>query len=68
MNPALIIAILEQILIPEIAAIIRAHANATNGQLPNDAQVLAALDIDAAKVVAVGEAWLAAHPETPPAP
>lgn len=61
MNPALIAALLQQILIPEIVAVIRAHHNAT-GQLPTDAQVIAALSSDADKGITIGEAWLAAHP------
>lgn len=62
MNPLLLAALIENVLIPEIAAAIRAHVNATNGKLPTDAEVLAALDLNASRVIAVGEAWLAAHP------
>lgn len=64
MNPALLAALLQQIIIPEVVAVIRAHHNAT-GQLPTDAEVLAALGADADKGIAIGEAWLAAHPVTP---
>lgn len=59
MNNALIIATLQQIVIPEILAIIRAHKNAT-GADPTAEQILAALQFDADRVVAVGEAFLAA--------
>ncbi len=50
--------IISQILIPEIIAVIRAHQNASNGQMPTDAQVLAALALDAARVQAIGQAFL----------
>lgn len=59
----LILALLTQIVIPEVSAIIRAHYNAT-GKLPTDAEIIAALGTNAAGVVSVGEAWLAAHPPT----
>jgi hypothetical protein len=60
-NQALISALIQQVAIPEILAVIRAHHNAT-GSLPTDAQVIAALGQDADGVVATGQAWLAAHP------
>lgn len=62
MNPQLLTALLQQILIPEVIAVVRAHHNAT-GALPTDAQVMAALGADADKGVSIGEAWLAAHPD-----
>jgi hypothetical protein len=55
--------LLTQVVIPEIAAIIRAHHNAT-GQMPTDAQVLAALGSDTNTGITIGEAWLQAHPVT----
>lgn len=61
MNPALLSALLTQIVIPEITAVIRAHKNAT-GNLPTDAQIIAALGTDADQGIAIGQAWLAAHP------
>lgn len=64
MNPALIIALIQQIILPEVLVAIRAHRNAT-GQDPTDAQILAALQIDATKGITIGQAWLAAHPPTP---
>jgi hypothetical protein len=65
MNPALIAALLTQVVIPEIAAIIRAHHNAT-GNMPTDAQIIAALDTDTTNQIAIGQAWLAAHPAKTP--
>jgi hypothetical protein len=56
----LVAPLLTQVIIPEIAAIIRAHHNAT-GQMPTDAQVLAALGADTQAGITIGEAWLAAH-------
>lgn len=58
---ALILAILQNVVIPEVVVAIRSHYNAT-GQLPTDEQVLAALHLNADRVVAIGEAWLAANP------
>jgi hypothetical protein len=55
--------IITQILIPEIAAVIRAHHNAT-GNMPTDAQVIAALNADADRYIALGQAWLDTHPAT----
>lgn len=59
MNP-LLIALIQQVLIPEIAIVFRAHANAGLPP-PTEAQVLAALGADADKGITVGQAWLAAH-------
>lgn len=61
MNSNMLAALLQQIVIPEVIAVVRAHHNAT-GNLPTDAEVLAALGADADKGISVGEAWLAAHP------
>lgn len=60
----LIIALLQQIVIPEVVAVIRAHY-AASGKMPTEAEVFAALGVNANGVISVGEAWLAAHPETP---
>lgn len=60
----LIFAILQQVIIPEIVVAVRSHFNAT-GNLPTDEQVIAALNLHADRVVAIGEAWLASHPPTP---
>lgn len=56
-----LLALARQILIPEIAIVFRAHANA-NLPPPTSEQVEAALGLDADKVVSIGRAWLAAHP------
>lgn len=62
MNPALLVAIIQNIVVPEVAGIIRAHRQQT-GQDPTDAEIIAKLQIDATKFIDAGEAWLAAHPE-----
>lgn len=59
----LIAALLTQVVIPEIASVIRAHHNAT-GNMPTDAQVIAALGVDANSGISIGQAWLAAHQTT----
>ncbi len=51
--------LIKDILIPEVAAIIRAHANASNGTLPTDAQVLAAFGDDVTRYTTIGKAFLA---------
>lgn len=56
---ALVVSLLQNVVLPEIFAIFRAHHNAT-GQMPTDEQVLAALQLDADRVINVGEAFLAA--------
>ena len=57
----LILALLQQVIVPELMVAVRAHWNAT-GNLPTDAQILAALTLNADRVVAIGESWLASHP------
>ena len=57
----LILAMLQNVIIPEVLVAIRSHWNAT-GNLPTDAQILAALALNADRVVAIGESWLASHP------
>lgn len=49
--------IITNILIPEIGAIFRAFAN-RNQPPPSDAEVLAALNLDADRVTALGQAFL----------
>jgi hypothetical protein len=61
MDMNLLAALISQVIVPEIATAIRAHHNAT-GKMPTDAEILAALGADADKGIAVGSAWLAAHP------
>ena len=67
MNPALIAALIEQIVVPEIAAIVRAHHNAT-GKTPTDTEILAALQADTSRYIQLGEAFLASKGATPAAP
>lgn len=50
--------------IPELLQFIKGFHTA-NGTLPTDAQVIANFQTDAARVTAVADAWLAAHPVTP---
>ena len=58
----LLIALLQNVVIPEIIVAIKAHHNAT-GNYPTETEVLAAVDTTAARITARGTAWLAAHPE-----
>lgn len=64
MKTGLLAILIQQVIIPEVAVAIRAHRNAT-GKMPTDAEVMAALQVDADRYIQVGEAWLAAHPPTP---
>ena len=60
MNPALLIALIQNIAIPEITAWLRSrHAN---GQTVDDAAILEKLQLDADAGIAVGEDWLRNHP------
>lgn len=59
---SLIASLIENVAVPFIATAIRAHYNAT-GQLPSEAQILAALPKDADGSIAIDEAWLDAHPQ-----
>ncbi len=61
MNPALLVAIIQNVLVPEISGIIRQH-RAQTGADPTDAEIIAKLQIDATKYIDEGEAWLEAHP------
>lgn len=60
MNPALLIALITQIGIPELAAWLRARHAA--GQVVTDADVIAKLEADTGLTISIGEAWLKAHP------
>lgn len=60
---ALLMALLQQVVIPEIAVVFRAHANAGLPP-PTSDQIIAALGVDTATGIQIGQAWLAAHPET----
>lgn len=66
MNPALLVAIIQNIIVPEVAGIIRAHRQQT-GTDPTDAEIIAKLNLDATRFINEGEAWLAANPEPPAA-
>ena len=63
MNPNLLSIILQNV-IPQVIVAVRAHHNAT-GQYPTDAQVIAALQLDAATAIAEGEAFLASKGAPP---
>lgn len=61
MNTALLIALIQSIAIPELTAWLRSRHD--NGQTTlTDADVIAKLMTDTDLIVAVGEAWLKAHP------
>jgi len=64
MSPALLQLLLNTV-VPLVATAIRAHKNAT-GKMPTDAEVMAALDIDADKFIAEGEAFLQSKGATVP--
>ena len=64
---AIILAIIQAGVIPEIMAFIRQRFTQT-GQMPTDAEVLARVAEMADAIIANGEAWLAAHPPTDPIP
>ena len=49
---------------PEVMAFIKGF-HAAAGNMPTDAQVIAGLNIDADRITAISDAWLASHPATP---
>lgn len=57
----LIEVLLTELVIPEVAAFIRKRY-AADGRMPTDAEVIAGLRLTTDRIVAAGEAWLAAHP------
>lgn len=61
---SILTAAITEVVIPEILAVIRAHQNASGGTNPTDAQVIAALGVDANGVIQTGQAWLAQHATT----
>lgn len=61
---AILLAILQQAVIPEALAYIRARWTRT-GQLPTDQEIIDHLIAQADQLIATGEAWLAAHPPDP---
>lgn len=62
MNPALLIALLQQVAVPEIQAWLKSRHDA--GEPIDDAAIIDKLGMDADAGIALGEAWLTAHPAT----
>jgi len=60
MNPGLIVALINQVVVPEILEIVRRRQAA--GQTITDAEIIAELANRAQAVIAQGQAWLDAHP------
>jgi len=63
MTPALLIALIEQVGIPELMAWLKSRHDA--GQVVDDAAILAKLQTDTATGIAMAQTWLDAHPDTP---
>ncbi len=63
MNAALLLALLNEIALPELTAWLRARHAA--GQTVTDADVIQKLVTDTTIGEQIGQAWLAAHPATP---
>lgn len=60
MNPALLIALINEIAVPELTAWLRGRHTA--GQSLTDADIIQKLLTDTRLGESIGEAWLAAHP------
>ena len=60
MNPSLLLALITQVAIPELQRWLAAKHAA--GEVIDDAAIVAKLGVDADAGIAIGEAWLAAHP------
>lgn len=61
MNPALIAALIHNVAIPEIITWLKSRSEA--GEPIDDAAIIEKLQMDADAGIAIGEAWLAAHPK-----
>jgi len=61
MNPALIVALIQQLLVPEIMEIVRRRQAAN--QPIDDSAIINELHVRAARVISEGEAFLAQHPK-----
>lgn len=59
MNPALVVALLQQVAIPELLAWLKSRHEA--GQPLDDAAILEKLGLDADAGIAAGQAWLDQH-------
>lgn len=60
-NPNAVIAVINEIL-PEVLAFIKSFHNST-GSFPTDDEVISQMNIDADRVMAISDAWLAGHPD-----
>lgn len=60
MNPALLIALIEQIAVPELKAWLASRSAA--GQTVTDADIIAKLAADTDLGIKIGRDWLASHP------
>jgi hypothetical protein len=60
----IILALIQQGVIPEVLAFIRERFTRT-GALPTDEEVIAALVLKADAITAIGVAWLESHPADP---
>ena len=58
MNPVLMASLIQNVMVPLIASIVRAHVNASGGKLPTDADVIAALGADTTNFANIGVAFL----------
>lgn len=63
MNTALLLALINDVALPELAAWLRAR-HAAGASTITDADVLAKLATDTDFIITAGNAWLAAHPPT----
>lgn len=61
MNPALLLALITEIGIPELKAWLRSRSSA--GQNVTDADIIAKLATDTDFGIRIGEHWLADHPQ-----
>ena len=62
MTPALLIALLQQIAIPELMAWLKSRHDA--GQVIDDDAIIEKLHMDAAEVMGIALQWLKEHPPT----
>jgi hypothetical protein len=65
MNPLLQL-VIEQIVVPEILMIIKSFQQGSGGTPPTTAQIIALLNFDADRGIAIGKAFLASLPPEVP--
>ena len=68
MDPVLIGILVRNVVIPEVLTAIKAWRAARNGEMPTDEQIIATLNLESQRFIAIGKAFLERTAPPPPAP